>query len=292
MCSIRTFLFAILFTGVFITPVNSSDLLYPNEYGGDTQAEFKDLSWNRYTTENFVIVSIDDKQGKWLSENIEKIKSWSLTRWGFNDLSFSKECRIFVVPNKSLLKKLFNIDQSKYEIKEELTAIWLVLDDKPTKIIPPIITNINLYEFDTKYQVVTPFWFKRGMAQLNTSIPEIHQKIGKFAESFKKDQPIFTSENIFGMTEELFKSEENKLLFDQQCMILCLMLRKEFGEAKLQGLIRISNNNDPQDVLKVVYGFDGYEHFDKQYYLFMKELGEDILKDKTPYSYLEIKPVR
>ena len=94
MCSIRTFLFAILFTGVFITPVNSSDLLYPNEYGGDTQAEFKDLSWNRYTTENFVIVSIDDKQGKWLSENIEKIKSliegsYNLVEWVDGDTQLS-----------------------------------------------------------------------------------------------------------------------------------------------------------------------------------------------------------
>ena len=81
-------------------------------------------------------------------------------------------------------------------------------------------------------------------------------------------------------------------MFDQQSMILCLMLRKEFGESKLQGFLRISSNNNPQDVLKLVYGFDGYEHFDKQYYLFMKELSEDIVENKTPNSYLEIKPVR
>ena len=291
MCSLKTFLFAILFAGALIAPANSSDLIYPSEYGGDSQ-EFKDLTWNRYTTENFVIVSIDDKQGKWLSENIEKIKSWCLVRWGFPDLKFSKECRIFVVPNKILFKKLFNIEQSKYEIREELTVIWLVLDEKPTIVIPSLITNIALYEFDTKYQVSTPLWFKNGSSQLNSNVLTIHKNIEKFAESFKRDDPIFTCENIFIMTEESYKSEDNKLLFDQQSMILCLMLRKEFGEAKLQGFLRIINNNNIQDVLRVVYGFDGYEHFDKQYYLFMKELSEDIVENKTPNSYLEIKPVR
>ena len=61
MCCIRLFMFMILFAGVIITPAFSSDVVYPT--GISEQSEFKDLTWNRYTTDNFVIVSIDDKQG-------------------------------------------------------------------------------------------------------------------------------------------------------------------------------------------------------------------------------------
>ena len=290
MCSIRTFLFAILLTGAFCAPVNSSDLIYPTGYGGESAAEFKDLTWNRYTTENFVIVSIDDAQGKWLSENLEKIKTWGLTRWGFNDVKFSKECRIFCVPNQALFKKLFNLDQSKFEIREELTAIWLLLDEKPTIAIPPLVTAVSLYEFEIKNSVKIPVWFKKGSAALNTSVPNIRQKLVKFTETFKKDEPIYDSGKLFTFTEEDYKSD--KQLYEQESIMLCLMLRKEFGEAKLQGFLRIASNNDPQDVLKVVYGFNDYDHFDKQFYVFMKDLSRDMTENKTPNSYLEIKPVR
>jgi cellobiose phosphorylase len=110
----------------------------------------------------------------------------------------------------------------------------------------------------------------------------------------KKDQPIFVSEKMFTMTEEDYNKESvaNKLVFDQQAVALCVMLRKEFGEAKLQGFLRIGSKNNSQDVLRVVYGFSGYGHFDKQYIRFMRDLTSDVLNNKTPDSYLEIRPVR
>ena len=207
MCCIRLFMFMILFAGVIITPAFSSDVVYPT--GISEQSEFKDLTWNRYTTDNFVIVSIDDKQGLWLSENLEKIKTWSLTRWGFNDIKFSRECRIFVVPNRNLMKKLFNLEQSKWEIRDELklTAVWLVLDEKPTIVIPPLITNICFYEFENQNKVELPFWFTKGASQLNGNISNIHKKIEKFSDVFKKDVPIFVSSKMFTMTEETYKKE-------------------------------------------------------------------------------------
>lgn len=284
----RAFLIAIFLTGAFCAPVNSSDIVYPT--GMTASSEFADLSWNRYTTSNFVVVSIEDAQGKWLSENLEQIKTWCLTRWGFNDLSFKKECRIFCVPNRSLFKKLFNLEQSKFEIRDELTVIWLVLDEKPTIAIPPLITSVCLYEFEVKNGVTLPLWFKKGSAQLNTSIPNIHKKLDQFSENVKKDTPIYGCDKLFTFTEEEYKTD--KILFDQESMILCLMLRKEFGEAKLQGYLRIVNNNDPQDVLKFVYGFSDYSHFEKQFYVYMKDLSKDIKDDKTPSSYLDIQSVR
>ena len=272
----------------------AQDLIYPYGAAVPTDPDLKNLEWNRYTADNIVILSIDNGQGKWLSENIDKIRLWCLTRWGFPESKFTKECRIFCVPNKELFKKLFNLEQSKVELRKDMTVIWVVLEDKPAKTIPPLLTHICLTEFEAKYNVKIGWWFKRGASQLNGSIPDIRQSVSGLNDMLKKDQPIFVSEKMFTMTEEdyLKESVENRKVFDQEAVALCIMLRKEFGEAKLQGFLRIASRNNSQDVLKVVYGFSGYGHFDKQYIRFMRDLTSDVLNNKTPDSYLEIRPVR
>jgi len=275
---------------------------YPYGVSAPTDADLKDLAWNRYTTDNFVILSIDNAQGKWLSENIESIKKWCLSRWGFPDDShrkFSKECRIFCVPNKTLFKKLFSLEQSKIEVRKkanqlDMTVMWLVLDDKPSRIIPPYLTQVCLAEFEATNNVSLGFWFKRGSALLNGTVPDARQQMVNLSNVVSNDQPMFTSEKMFTLTEEdyLKESAENKQIFDQEAIALCVMLRKEFGEAKLQGMLRISSKNNPQDVLRVIYGFSGYSHFDKQYIRFMRDLSGEVVNGKTPDAYLEIKPVR
>lgn len=271
----------------------AQDIIYPYGATIPTDPDLKNLEWNRYTAENIVILSIDNEHGKWLSENIDKVRSWCLTRWGFPESKFTKECRIFCVPNKDLLKKLFNLEQSKVELRKDLTVLWVVLDDKPTRILPPLLTQICLAEFESKHNVKIGWWFKRGASQLNGIVPDIRQSVSGLNDMLRKDQPIFVSEKMFAMTEEdyLKESVENRRIFDQEAIALCIMLRKEFGEAKLQGFLRIASNNNSQDVLKVVYGFSGYGHFDKQYIRFMRDLTSDVLNNKTPDSYLEIRPV-
>ncbi len=286
---------------IFISPIGpehlkaqDSNLVYPAGTNLPVDPEFKNLEWNRYKTDNFVIMSIDNAQGKWLNDNIDKIRSWCLTRWGFPEFKFNKECRIFCVPNKDLLKKLFNLDQSKVEIRKDVNVIWIVLDDKPSRTIPPPLTQVCIAEFESKHNVKIGWWFKRGASILNGAIPDIKQTISGLNDVLKKDQPIYVSEKMFTMTEDdyLKESLENRKIFDQEATALCIMLRKEFGEAKLQGFLRISSSNNPQDVMKVVYGFNNFAQFDKQYIRFMRDLTFDVLNNKTPDSYLEIKPVR
>lgn len=251
-----------------------------------------DLKWNRYKTENFAILSIDNDQGKYLSENIEKIKSWCLIRWGFPDAKFTKECRIFCAPDKATLQKLFSISESKFEIRKDLNIIWLSLDENPTKVIPPCLTQIVLTEFELKHKVNIGWWFKRGSAILNGAIPDIKNNFSNLFEIIKKDQPLFVSEKMFTMTEAEYNQQnlENRKTFDCQAVAMCILLRKEFGEAKLQGFLRICSKNNSKEVLHVVYNFDGYSHFDKQYIRFMKDLTANI--NIAPDAYLEIKPVR
>lgn len=290
-------LFCFLFLLAPCDQINAQQLFYrgarPYSALEPVDPELKDLQWNRYSVGNFTILSIDDNQGKWLSENIEKIRAWCLNRWGFPDIQLAKECRIFCVPNKELLKKLFSIEDSRVEIRDENNVIWLVLDDKPAKTIPVYLTQIALVEFEQKNNVKLGWWFKRGSSVLNGIIPDVRKNVSELDTLLQQNQPIFVSEKMFTLTEDDYKKEspENQLIFDRQAVALCIMLRKEFGEAKLQGFLRISGKNNAQDVLKVVYGFDSFSHFDKQYIKFMRELTFDVLNDKTPDAYLEIKPV-
>jgi hypothetical protein len=276
----------------------SQDVIYPSVYDASAESsdpDLKNLQWNRYTTENnIVILSIDNQQGKWLSENIENIKYWCLNRWGFPESIFTKECRIFCVPDKKLFKRLFNLEQSKFEIRDDVTAVWVLMDKRPDATLPPLLTQISPSEFEIKNDIKFGWWFKRGSSQINGIISDIKNTILSLKEIIEKDQPIFVSEKMFTMTEEDYFKEslENQKIFDQQSLVLAIMLRKEFGEAKLQGFLRIASKNDPQDVLKFVYGFDGYEHFDKQYIRFMTDLASDVSNKKTPESYLEINSVR
>lgn len=276
----------------------AQEIISPVGAAAPTDPALKDLAWNRYTTKSFVIMSIDDAQGKWMSGNMELVKSWCLERWGFPDFQFTKECRVFCVPNKALLKKLFNLDDSKAEIRQtngkiEISAMWLVLDDKPSRVIPPQLTKICFAEFEQKHNVTIPFFAKNGMALLNGTIPDIRGHIVSLGTTVQKDQPIFISEKMFAMTENEYvkQTPENKKIFDQQSVALCLLLRKEFGEAKLQGFLRMSVRNSPKDVLQVVYGFNSYAQFDQSYLRFMRDLSREVNQQRTPDSYLEIRPV-
>lgn len=234
----------------------------------------EDLEWNRYSTDNFVVLSIDNSQGKNLSENLDKYKKNYLTKWGFPDFKFSKECRVFCVPSEAMLKKLFNITESKVEYRKELNVAWIVFGDYSA------ISEIVYKEFEEKYKTELPFWFKRGSYLLNKS--DVRKQL-------KDCNGKFSAEKLLNMKKDEYDKNEDKKILDQQFVCLCLMLRKEFGEVKLQGFLRFSSSNDVKDVLSFVYGFVSYQAFDKQYQRFVKDLNSELINNNVPDSYLEIK---
>lgn len=286
-----------LFFGSVTGLTQASDLVYPLNYA-PSDPELKNLQWNRYTTQNFVILSIDDNQGKWLADNLEKIKTWCLTRWGFPDIKFSKECRIMCVPNRPLMKKLFNLTESNYEVRRkdgklEISVLWLILDDKPNKTLPNELTAVCLAEFEAQYNIKLGYYIHRGMSSLNLPPETIRQQIFSLGNEANKGEAVFAADKIFTLAEEDFlklKTNEQQM-FIRQAAALCLMLRKEFGEAKMQGFFRLSVRNKQEDVLKLLYGFRDYQHFDKSYQRYLRDLTNDIFNNKTPDSYLEIRPL-
>ncbi len=188
------------------------------------------------------------------------------------------------------MKKLFNLDQFKLEFRKELTVMWIVMDDDPAVVFPKNITQVAFTVFEIKNNIKIGWWFKKGSAALNATLPEIKTLLVDLNSLLKKDEPIFVSEKIFAMTEAeyLLQSNDDRKRFDMQSMALCLMLRKEFGEVKLQGFLRLSNSNQTKDLLKLIYGFNDFNHFDKQYLSFMHDLSSEVVVNHVPNSYLEI----
>ena len=252
--------------------------------------EIKNLVWNRYITNNFTILSINDDQGYWMKNNIENIKSWCLTRWGLPDVKFSKECRVFCVPNSAMLKKLFNLDSSKMEIRTkdgslEITAMWLALDEKPSNLIPVQVSEIIFTEFEYANKFKFPLWAKKGMALMNSSIADIKNEFISLSDAKN------VVENILNMSQNQF----DKLTFDKknqfikQSAALILMIRKEFGEVKLHSFLKVSYQNGSLEALQKVLGFSGYSDFEKTYLRYTNGLSKDISQKATPDSYLQIK---
>jgi hypothetical protein len=269
------------------------------ETAAPSDPELKNLRWNRWTTNNFTILSIDDNQGEWLYKNIEQIKSWGLTRWGFPDFKYTAECRIMCVPNKRLMKKLFNIEESMFEPrykdgKLEMTVLWLVLDDVPRNTIPQYVSEASFYQYEAAYNTELDMFACRGMALLNSPTTFVRSQLGGLSAHLNQDDKMYFSQSLMTMTRDAYKKESasNQSLYDAEVMALCLMLRKEFGEAKLQGFLRIASRNGTEQALKIVYGFSGYGHFDNSYRRYMKDLSSDILRSRTPDSYLDIQPVQ
>jgi hypothetical protein len=257
-------------------------------------SELKNLEWNRYVTKNFTIVSINNEQGARLSESIESLKSEALKNWGLRDVKFAKECRVFCVPNSSLLKKLFNLTSPKVQLRKDLNVIWLVLDEDFHRSVSPYITQVAFAEYENDNGCVLPMWFKRGAFRINGSPEDTREALRLFNATARKEQITFSAEQMFLFTEDEYNKQnsDNRTVFDSESLCLCLMLRKEFGEAKLQGFLKLQNRNKPESVLKAVYGFSSFVSFDKKFVSYMKDLTADIVDKVTPDSYLTVSAVR
>jgi hypothetical protein len=279
---------------ILTVPAFSQDMAYPTVYEGAVPIA-GDLKWHKWSTQNFTILSISETQGNFLANNLEQIKGWCLSRWGIprdesNVFKFSAECRVFCVPNNELMQKLFKLNQSRVEVKRkssiiEISTVWLLLDDVPLKTLAIPITEVCLAELSQKYNNKISFCLLRGMCLLNGSIGEIRSNLTVL-------ENIYLSEDIFRTTFDQWEKlpAKNRDIFDKECIILCLLLRKEFGEDKFHQFLSFeSRGQSPEDVLKTVYGFTGYKQFDVSFTRYMRDLCSDVVSGKTPDSYLEIK---
>lgn len=240
--------------------------------------------WNQYKVDKFSILSIDDNQGKWLSDNLPKIKTWCYERMGHKDKEFSKECRIFCVPNKIKLNELFLINNSKVRFDNNLNVMWLVLDEQPINCVAPYLTMVCIKETDNKF----PWWFYVGCSQLSIDAKHINMNLKDFKIHIDSDKEVVTSKNLLNLNQDQYYALSNadRAIFDTESMLLTLMLKQELGKYKLNYYLSLNSKYESIYCLKNTYGFDSYESFDKKYIKYCFDISKQI--DKIPESYFNI----
>jgi len=259
------------------------------------QSPDTDLKWHRWTTDNFVILSIDKEQGDYLFNNIEKIKEASVSKWGMANSVFDNRCKIIVVKDKDLFKKMFRIDETRVEIRKNSdesfqAIIWCLIDS--SFIDTPISVAVSEAHFASKKDYGC-FWASKGMSLLGQSLPDIKAGVKRINSFIVEDKPMYFGKSIFNINRVQYKklSAEHKQLFDDESVLLCLMLRKEFGQVKFLSFIKEAGQGDVEKSLKEVFGFNDFSDFNVSFKTYMKDVSRDILDDKTPDSYIGIKAV-
>lgn len=253
------------------------------------------LQWNRYVNGNFTILSIDDRQGAWLNKNINKIFDSCSVRWGLEPIELKQECRIFCVPNQKLLKKLFNLDKPKSDIRKNednsisINVIWVCMEEFNKEFLFPYLTHIS-FSGNRNY----PFWFARGSELLGHPVDDIVLLLKGPLNNFLSCEEVLSLSN----SEYLNLTEENKDSFDKQSILLCMMLRKELGQFRLVSLLNKVNGQDMSDQhllltnFKIVYGYRSLEDLNLKYRSYCNDLLKEISSNKVPNSYFLIKEVK
>jgi|688.fasta_scaffold96059_5 hypothetical protein len=258
--------------------------------------ELEGLFWNRWTSKNFVVCSLNDPQAQYLHKHLELVKGWTFSRWGMYDIDLSVPCKLICVDNKDIYRKLFNLSATKVEIRRDSsgkiteTVIFLLIDGPPSHTVPIPLTEVCLAEFAQYYQGNFAIWTFRGMGKLNGTLEQIRKCILEVKPKLEKNEPLFYSKGILEMNYEQYKTlpEDQKLLFDNCATIFALMIRKEFGQEKYLKFLQKTAENAPQDGVKKVLMFNDYDGFDRALRRYMIDLSNDITSGKTPDSYLQI----
>ncbi len=266
-------------------------MLFVGSAGGQPPAPgVEGLEWNKYDVDQRVhVLALDDKQGKYLHQNFNNVKTWALDRWGLPDVEVASETRILCVTSRDQMKKLFKIEQSAVEYRQDgkgqnYTMVWLLCDDRPTRVIVGVITDVALTEYERAAGVRLPWYVRRGMTKLNGTIPDIRADITAL-----NGAGTFDVRAVLEMTEADYKklTPGQQAVFDRQAAVLLLLCRKEYGQVRTLEFI----HGGPGGVTSVL-GFRDFAHFNATYARYTGDLCREVAAGRTPDSYLDIRPVK
>lgn len=246
------------------------------------QEDRQDLQWNRYTTKNFTVISIDNKEGVWLSKNLDLIKDSCLKKWGITGGDLSTECRIMVVDNKDLFKKFFNITDPRVEFrkkdgKTEIIGVWLCIEKNNHEDLEKIISQICFQDMLEKKNTSKKF--------IEIGIPLLNQKEEKIKKIIKNLTPDISF--IEKKDEDYKKLKElEKTNFEENSAIFCLMLKKELGEKKFLELM-FSKGKNLDQIIKV-YGYKDLAEIEMTFKRYCKDLKNSVEKNEITSKYLKV----
>lgn len=261
----------------FCSVVKASDV--PSPAILNEKFDVKGLVWNKWDTDNFIILSLDKSQGYKLFRNIEEVKKESLEKWGFANLAAENDCKIVCVSNDDLLKKLFRLEKTHAEVIKDgsgnfSSSIWTTNN---SDISAEILYVFLLQDDKLKW------WVKRGIYNLTKNeIKDIKSNIPETPENLSK---------IVAITEKDWqnKSDLEKKDFDKNASLLCLFLRKEFGQ---NNFIEILKSAQTEKEIAEVLGFKNSEDFEKVFKRYSQAIYKDKMENKIPDDYLKIQGVK
>lgn len=244
--------------------------------------EYKNLQWNRYTTKNFTVISIDNREGEWLSANLDRIKEDCTKKWGIINSTLSSECRIMVVNNKNLFKKFFNLSEPKVEFrkkddKTDIIGVWLCIENNDRKDLNKVISQICFQDMLDKKKSSKKF-LEQGIAILSQNTDQIMETL--------KD--VSSDISFLNKSEEDYKklSEEDKKKFEISSAAFCLMLKKEFGENKFLRLM--FSKGDHLNQIIDIYQYKDKEEVQKVFNRFCSDLKNSIQKNSINNRYFKV----
>jgi hypothetical protein len=261
-----------IFESICFSEDDLSDIVPATSIVEKIPEDLKDLEWNKWDTENFIILSIDKKQGLFIKNNIEKIKSNIYKKWGYKDIEFSGECKLVCVSTDKLLKRIFKLDGPKVEFRKnndnklELSVIWFSLENE--KMPLPQIAEVCFVQKEHKNSFKMPLFYKRGMIFLENDIKFIKENLSK----------TNISENIQDVLDK--DVSENSIDFDCNSAILCLLMKNEYGLYNFykytfdRNLRQFGFENNKDEKIKVIFN------------RYSRNLLQDLKNNKVPDYYL------
>jgi hypothetical protein len=254
----------------------------PAPTGFKTSEDTSKIAWNRWTADKFTIHSLDKKIGEYLYNNIQSVARNANDIWGLPNNEYKHEVRIFCCPSESILHKLFNINETSFEYKDDKKVIyvWLILNESNLDSLKSLITSVNLIELEHHYNYNFPLWVHRGMPLLSVSNDKTKESI-KLASEIKKVKKI---ENLIELDYENYSKLESvsKKTFDVTSALFCLMIRKEFGQDHFHKCMLKTTNIS--NYLK----YENMDAFNKRFGYYCAYLIRDYKNNKLNENYITI----
>lgn len=222
------------------------------------------LVWNKWDSNYYVIVSLDKSFGEGLLTQIDELRSHVLGFWSI-DFRPSKPCKIIVVTDPPMLKKLFGLSNPKYEDQGSEVAIWI--DESRANLLSSLILDAELSRMGLRR------FASEGISFLNQNSRTIKSQIS-YGSSSQSASEIFSK-------DKGDYSEEEK----RNASILCLMIRRELGSR----IFSIASQESTKPMHEVL-GFATSKELDATFDRYRSNLLEDIRFDRTPDEYLLMRP--
>jgi hypothetical protein len=239
----------------------------------------EDLVWNKWDTKNFIVLSLDKRQGVVLKGVVEEVRLSFFDSWGLPVDDSLVPCKLVCVPDRQTLQNLFSVDSPRCEVrhapdgKVSTCAIWV--DYENIHMLPYLVASVSVSDSVCPFKL-SPV-FQNGMVSLSGPVQSVRSLLGS--------RSSVDSRSLFSIKGEAWSSSKDKEGLNRKCALFCLMIRKELGSAAFSSF---AMGDQSEDSVKKALGFTGHDELSKTLERYSENLAGDISKERTPDEYLVI----